>query len=84
MDWRDAIKIVETLDDHILNALYGRLSNNIPNTYVFTKNIAESMINDYKDILPVVVYRPSVVTAAEKEPVPGFIDNFNGKIHFYL
>lgn len=50
------------------------------NTYVFTKHITESMIDDYKGDLPIVMYRPSVVTSAEEEPLPGFIDSFNGTL----
>lgn len=78
MDWRYIIECAKTIKENDLDALFYKLSNNIPNTYVYTKNIAESMVNDLKDDFPVIIYRPSIVVAAEKEPLPGFIDNFNG------
>lgn len=49
-----------------------------PNTYTFTKSIAEQIVNDYKHLLPVVIVRPSIVTAAHREPYPGWIDNIQG------
>lgn len=87
MDWRYTLKLAtSTINDEVLDTLFKKLSDNLPNTYVFTKNIAESMVNDYKNALPVIIYRPSIVIAAEKEPLPGFIDNFNGiltEIYFF-
>jgi alcohol-forming fatty acyl-CoA reductase len=38
---------------------------------VFSKNLAEHVSEEYKDKLPVVLFRPSVVTGAYKEPLPG-------------
>uniref|UniRef100_A0A1B0FI19 Fatty acyl-CoA reductase n=1 Tax=Glossina morsitans morsitans TaxID=37546 RepID=A0A1B0FI19_GLOMM len=49
-----------------------------PNTYTFTKSIAEQIVNDYKHFLPIVIVRPSIVTAAHREPYPGWIDNIQG------
>lgn len=49
-----------------------------PNTYTFTKSIAEQIVNDYKHRLPIVIVRPSIVTAAHREPYPGWIDNIQG------
>ena len=49
-----------------------------PNTYTFTKSIAEQIVNDYKHKLPIVIVRPSIVTAAVSEPYPGWIDNIQG------
>lgn len=42
--------------------------------------MAEHICNDYKNNfnLPISIFRPSIVSAAETEPVPGFCDNFNG------
>ncbi|XP_075210015.1 fatty acyl-CoA reductase wat-like isoform X2 [Lycorma delicatula] len=47
--------------------------NFCPNTYIYTKRVAESVFNKYGKGLPVVIVRPSVITASNKEPVPGWI-----------
>lgn len=44
-----------------LNALLDfRLIVGFPNTYCFTKNLAESLVNDYRDKLPIGIFRPSI------------------------
>ncbi|KAI1316670.1 cyclin-dependent kinase inhibitor far1 [Mortierella claussenii] len=47
-----------------------------PNTYTFSKSLTEHLIkNRYKDMgLPIVIVRPSIVTAAQQEPVPGWVE----------
>ena len=34
----------------------------MPNTYTFTKRLAEQVINDYSESLPCVIFRPSIST----------------------
>lgn len=54
------------------------LLGHFPNTYTFTKKMAEKMLEMEAGDLPLVIVRPSIVTAAVKEPFPGWIDNYNG------
>ncbi|CAH2218452.1 jg22118 [Pararge aegeria aegeria] len=50
----------------------------MPNTYVFVKQLAENVVYEYKGKLPLVIMRPSVVISSYREPMPGWIENFNG------
>jgi alcohol-forming fatty acyl-CoA reductase len=51
-----------------------------PNTYTYTKRLAEILVrNEYKN-LPICICRPSIVTPAYKEPMPGWVDSLNGPI----
>lgn len=52
----------------------------MPNTYTFTKNLGEQIVNDYKSKIPLVLYRPSIVISSMKDPIPGWLDNFNGPV----
>ncbi|XP_029169081.1 fatty acyl-CoA reductase 1-like [Nylanderia fulva] len=79
-DWRKMIKMAESLDEHILNIFTIKCLNNIPNTYIFSKNLAESVIQEYSLSLPCAIVRPSIVTSSWKDPFPGWIDSFNGPI----
>ncbi|XP_071711120.1 alcohol-forming fatty acyl-CoA reductase-like [Rutidosis leptorrhynchoides] len=45
-----------------------------PNTYVFTKALAEMLIGHLKGDMPVVILRPSIVTSTYKEPFPGWVE----------
>ena len=49
-----------------------------PNSYCLTKAMAEQLIWEEKADLPLAIVRPSIVVAAESEPVAGWIDNLNG------
>ena len=49
-----------------------------PNTYAFTKALAEQWLFQSATDLPLAIVRPSIVIAAWKDPFPGWIDNFNG------
>ena len=42
-----------------------------PNTYTFTKALAEAMLAKSSKHLPVAIVRPSIVVAAWKDPCPG-------------
>lgn len=77
-DWRTAVKIAETFDEETMNILTQKYTNREPNTYTFSKGLAEQVVKDYSDRLPVVIYRPSIVVSSLDEPMPGWIDNFNG------
>ncbi|RWS14634.1 putative fatty acyl-CoA reductase CG5065-like protein, partial [Dinothrombium tinctorium] len=69
---------VEWMDDDILESLSHHLFAGRPSSYHYTKALAENLlIEDGKD-LNIAVIRPSIITAAWKEPFPGWIDNYYG------
>lgn len=82
-NWRDAIRIAETHPE-LLDLLMPKYTNYEPNTYTFTKGLAEQVVSEFKDRLPVVVYRPSIVISALDEPIAGWIDNFNGPVGLFV
>lgn len=49
-----------------------------PNSYTFTKALAEQLLHERGQNLPLVIVRPSIVIASWKDPFPGWVDNFNG------
>jgi len=48
-----------------------------PNTYCFTKALAEELL-DRAEGLPIAIIRPSIVVASWEYPMKGWIDNYNG------
>lgn len=61
-----------------------RLTQFAPNTYTYTKALAEQICYEYRNDIPLVVFRPSIVTNTETEPLMGWVDNFNGPIGLLL
>lgn len=51
-----------------------------PSRYTYTKRLAELLVRDQYPNLPVCIVRPSIVTPAYQEPIPGWVDSLNGPI----
>uniref|UniRef100_T1E2J9 Fatty acyl-CoA reductase n=1 Tax=Psorophora albipes TaxID=869069 RepID=T1E2J9_9DIPT len=74
----DIIQLVRWFPEDILEKLTPSLIGNRPNSYTFTKAMAEHMLLKEARGLPVSIVRPSIVLSSFKEPVSGWVDNFNG------
>nr|XP_026483536.1 fatty acyl-CoA reductase 1-like [Vanessa tameamea] len=79
-DWRETLDICENVDDHTLNVLTPKYLGELPNTYVFTKQLAEHVLAEQKGKLPIVIMRPSIVISSDKEPMAGWVENLNGPV----
>ncbi|KRT84455.1 hypothetical protein AMK59_1510, partial [Oryctes borbonicus] len=69
---------VSWMDDDLVSLLTPHLLKNSPNTYAYTKCLTEELIREFSKKIPVAIARPSIVIAAVKEPIPGWVDNLNG------
>lgn len=72
------MKMVKLLNDDTLKTITTKLLNGLPNTYAYTKSLSEDLVHSYAGKFPIVIARPSVVTAALKEPFAGWIEGLNG------
>lgn len=46
-----------------------------PNTYTLTKSIADHLMVEKRDGIPLIIVRPSIISAAINYPSPGWIDS---------
>ncbi|CAF0861131.1 unnamed protein product [Brachionus calyciflorus] len=72
------IEAAEWMDDSLINLITPSIIKNRPNTYTYTKAIAESLIIKECKEMPCCIVRPSIIGGSWKEPFAGWIDNFNG------
>lgn len=72
------IEVVSYLDTNMAESLAPHFVGQRPNTYTFTKSVAEALVASYSDRIPVAIVRPSIIGSTWKSPVPGWVDNFNG------
>lgn len=72
------IEMANIMDERLMQNLKPFLVDKRPNTYTYTKALAEHMIAKEASDLPVAIVRPSIVVASWREPLPGWIDNLNG------
>ncbi|XP_043685237.1 fatty acyl-CoA reductase wat-like isoform X2 [Vespula pensylvanica] len=68
------------LNEKLLDDITPQLIGTYPNTYVFTKSIAESVVKKHVDSIPIGIFRPAIVVPTYREPVPGWIDNLYGPV----
>ncbi|XP_022053038.1 fatty acyl-CoA reductase 1 isoform X1 [Acanthochromis polyacanthus] len=84
VDYRKLIDTLDWMDDDLVSALTPKLLGERPNTYTFTKALAEYLVQQEAGDLNVAIVRPSIVGASWKEPFPGWIDNFNGPSGIFI
>lgn len=77
-DIDEVIRTVETLDDVTCERISDKLLEGRPNTYTYTKAIAEHYVARQEGKYPISIVRPSIVIPATNEPYPGWVDNVNG------
>ncbi|KAJ8706260.1 hypothetical protein PYW08_010886 [Mythimna loreyi] len=68
------IGMAEEMDQDRLNGITPGLIKGWPNTYTFTKAIAEEVVRASATELPVCVVRPPIVVSSYLEPLPGWCD----------
>jgi len=78
------IQMVNTLSDEQLEQLTPSLIKGRPNTYTYTKAVAEKLVALEKEDLPLVILRPSIVTASVEEPFPGWVDNYSAATGIFV
>ncbi|CAB3233633.1 unnamed protein product [Arctia plantaginis] len=83
-DWRKTLAICDSVDEHTLRVLTPKYLGEIPNTYTFSKQLAEHVVSEYKGQLPIVIVRPSIVISSISEPMPGWVENFNGPVGIFV
>ncbi|XP_047514040.1 putative fatty acyl-CoA reductase CG5065 isoform X1 [Pieris napi] len=74
----DVIRATQWMDLDTLTLMEKKLIAPQPNTYSYTKSLAEELVSQYAGKFPIAIARPSIVTASLKEPHPGWVDNMNG------
>ncbi|KAK3909444.1 Putative fatty acyl-CoA reductase [Frankliniella fusca] len=72
------VQCMEWMNANVLEHVTPEILGKRPNTYTLTKALAEVYIAKEAGDLPVAIVRPSIVTAAVREPLPGWVGNLNG------
>jgi fatty acyl-CoA reductase len=74
----DLIRMSETMTDAEMEAIQKEFLGVFPDTYVYTKRLAEILVEREYENLPVCIVRPTVILPTYREPFPGWVDNLNG------
>ena len=83
----DIYKMIQAMsDDEIKNYERDCVLKTYPNTYTFTKSLAEHLLQSrYSALqLPLVIVRPSVIGAAISEPVPSWVEGLGAATGIFV
>ncbi|KAF5278131.1 hypothetical protein FQR65_LT03647 [Abscondita terminalis] len=75
---KEVLQVTRWMKDDALEIATPSIIYPHPNTYTYTKRLAETLVADEYPNLPVVIARPSIVTPSAVEPIPGWVDSLNG------
>lgn len=78
MDSDKLIALMECVEDKLAEDITSQLLGKWPNTYTYTKAVAENVIRKQAGDLPIGIFRPAIVISTYIEPVRGWIDNLYG------
>jgi len=78
MDSEKAVQMIEQMPDEICHKMEHKLLEGRPNTYTYTKALAEHYVAKSEGKYPISIVRPSIVISSSEEPCPGWVDNVNG------
>ena len=70
IDVRQTFQISSWMDDETLMALTEKIIGDKPNTYTYTKQLAEWVLREEGGDLPLAIVRPSIVTGSLLQPYP--------------
>ncbi|XP_060831016.1 fatty acyl-CoA reductase 1-like isoform X2 [Bombus pascuorum] len=80
----EVIDMCDKFDKASINLLEKTILKTYPNTYTFSKNLAEQIVASQCKDMPVAIVRPSVIGAALKGPCPGWIENISAVTGTYI
>ncbi|XP_017041065.1 fatty acyl-CoA reductase wat isoform X2 [Drosophila ficusphila] len=72
------LQLHDSLSPELLDNMTPALLGKYPNTYTYTKALAEQLVQQESGDLPICIFRPGVIIASYKEPMSGWIDNLYG------
>ncbi|XP_043603765.1 fatty acyl-CoA reductase 1-like [Bombus pyrosoma] len=73
----EVIDMCDKLDKTSINETEKMILKTYPNTYTFSKNLAEQIVASKCKDLPVGIVRPSIIGASLEGPCPGWLENIS-------
>ncbi|CAB3257432.1 unnamed protein product [Arctia plantaginis] len=71
-------QMIDKLSDSEINDILPTVLGPWPNTYTFTKALAEKELRINAGGMPIGIFRPAIVISTDKEPLKGWLDNMYG------
>ena len=84
-NWKNLYDQIQSMEKRDLEVHEKTIIGTFPNTYTFTKRMAEHLLaENNKKSIPMVIVRPSIIGASLDEPFPGWTDSITLSGGIYL
>ncbi|XP_039305576.1 fatty acyl-CoA reductase wat [Solenopsis invicta] len=77
---KNLITLTNSLPEEMIQKKISKIISQWPNTYTFTKAIAEGLFRVENGDLLVGIFRPAIVLSCANEPLVGWMDNMYGPV----
>uniref|UniRef100_A0A1I8PZX0 Fatty acyl-CoA reductase n=2 Tax=Stomoxys calcitrans TaxID=35570 RepID=A0A1I8PZX0_STOCA len=80
IDGEKFLNLLNGSEKEPLDAMTKQLVGQFPNTYTFSKCIAEDIVRKQGNTLPLCICRPGGVVSMAEEPLPGWVSHLQGAV----
>ncbi|XP_043603767.1 putative fatty acyl-CoA reductase CG5065 [Bombus pyrosoma] len=80
----EVVYMCDKFDKTSINQIEKKILKTYPNTYTFSKNLAEQIVASKCKDLPVAIVRPSIIGVSLREPCPGWIQGTSALTDVFL
>ncbi|XP_060532694.1 putative fatty acyl-CoA reductase CG5065 isoform X1 [Cylas formicarius] len=80
----EVLNSVNWIREDSMADLTKQILGDIPNSYTFSKALAEGLVNKEVGKLPVIIVRPAVVIPIFQDPLPGFFNNLQSPMGIFI
>ncbi|KAF7282345.1 hypothetical protein GWI33_002786 [Rhynchophorus ferrugineus] len=78
MNGKLLLTMVRNMKPSLFDELSPQIMGNWPNSYVYTKAVAENVLQSEGEGIPLALFRPTIITSTVSEPAPGWFGNLYG------
>ncbi|KAK4873201.1 hypothetical protein RN001_015230 [Aquatica leii] len=83
LNGENMLMLLKMFDGKRLNEMSPIILNDFPNPYTATKSLAEDLIRRTAGDLPIAVVRPTIITPALEEPLPGWTNQYQTYVKLF-
>ncbi|XP_032686156.1 fatty acyl-CoA reductase wat-like [Odontomachus brunneus] len=86
IDHKIFLSLTDNLSEEVASKTISSVFSQWPNVYTYTKAIAESLLKEASEDIPIGIYRPASIVSTARDPIAGWVDNYygpNGVSAFY-
>lgn len=79
----DLVKNMKPENFDRFETIAAKIMQPYPNSYTFTKALAEQIIMNFASEMNIAIVRPSIIATSYREPLPGYTDNVSFSVSIF-